>query len=1174
VTKGPRVGGGDAGADAARPLPRAGAPPPPPQQQQALTADSANPAELLRALLPSSRDAIVVVGRDGRITLANSQAERLFGYTRKELIGMAVETLVPERFRDFHGAHRDSFFAGPGARPMHTGVVVYGRRRGGSEFPAEIALSTVETADDVLTTATIRDDTRRLAAIVDSTDDAIIGKTLDGTITSWNPGAQRLYGYTEAEARGQPISILVPDTRPDEVRQLLRRLARGEHIDRFDTVRTRKDGSLVDVSLTVSAVWDAYGHVVGACTIARDITAAKRAAAALTLARADIDDLFSMSLDPVGIVDAAGYFVRVNAAFATTLGFTPSEIMAQPFTDLIHPDDLEATHNQYAALLEGRDIANFENRYRCKDGSYRWLRWNATGINERGRIYATARDISEERRAAAKLGAANAAIDEFFAMGRDVMGIANAAGYFVRVNQAFADLLGYTAEEITARPLTDWVHPDDRAVTRQQHRNLVAQRRMVAFENRCQCKDGSHRLLQWNSTGINERGLIYATARDITDQRRLEGDLLASREEALAASRSKSEFVASMSHELRTPLNGVIGLTALLEDTPLNSVQEKYLDGLRRSGDALLSVISDVLDFSKMEAGHVELDPTDFDLRAMVEDATQILSDVANAKSLKMKQRIDADVPGTVHGDRARVRQVLLNLLANAIKFTAAGEVTLRVTNDAGERLRFSVADTGIGIDEDRAARLFEAFVQADQSTTRRYGGTGLGLTISSRLVELMAGEIGARPRAGGGSVFWFTAVLPAVAGVASDSSAKPDLEGRRTLIVDDSETNSMIVEQQLRGWGLACESADRPTAALAALEKASNEGHPFELAVLDFNLPQMDGEALLREIRARPALRTLRVVVLSSNTRSVGLLDRLGVCAALTKPVSAADLHSAIVDVFAKSNPEQQRAPSTNGGPSARPLRVLVAEDNEVNAMVAEGLLIAMSLRPEFAINGREAVEMAAAKTFDAILMDCQMPEVDGYEATRQIRTAERGHRVPIIAMTAYAMPGDRERAIQAGMDDYLSKPLRQEDVKAVIERWMLAPAPGQPPARAERDAAPTAASDDGTLDQERISAIRETMAAPKRRLLVGAFAEQTTAFVAAITAAVGSGDHEQVGRLTHQLQGSSATVGAGKLATCCAELGESPTRKPAGGEEPKLSALREAAEQTVAALQHQLID
>jgi CheY-like chemotaxis protein len=531
--------------------------------------------------------------------------------------------------------------------------------------------------------------------------------------------------------------------------------------------------------------------------------------------------------------------------------------------------------------------------------------------------------------------------------------------------------------------------------------------------------------------------ILRAKVRIFVDLYRKSQEVEEARALAIDASHAKSEFVANMSHELRTPLNGVIGITNLLRRTALDSTQSDYVDALVASGEALLAVIGEVLDFSKIEAGHLELDRIDFNVREAVEAACYILAEQAHAKGLEISHWVDADVPTMVHGDRARLRQILLNLLGNAVKFTAAGEVSLRVARHGTDELSFSVSDTGVGIDKDQATHLFEAFVQADQSTSRQYGGTGLGLTISSQLVKAMGGEIVADRRDVGGSVFWFTASLPEVAAATESAERHPELRGMRALIVDDNATNREILAHYLESWGIDHTAVAEAADAIDALDQAEQAARPFELVVVDVNLPALGGMDLVRAMRERPTPPTTKVLVLSSSAVEPGSFTDSGVGAVLAKPSGQRTMHDAIAAVITgvSARIEPLRADAVHPD---RGLKILIADDNEINSMLTGELLAQFGLQTAIAHGGLEAVEMAGLKGYAAILMDCQMPGIDGFEATRRIRLAENGHRVPIIAMTALTMPGDEQRCLDAGMDAYVSKPVLSNELDLALQRWL----------------------------------------------------------------------------------------------------------------------------------------
>jgi PAS domain S-box-containing protein len=753
---------------------------------------------------------------------------------------------------------------------------------------------------------------------------------------------------------------------------------------------------------------------------------------------------------------------------------------------------------------------------------------DSKGNNKRDELRST---IAQLQRELAECKRSEGVLDRFFNTSLDMLCIADFQGYFKRLNPAWEQTLGYTLDEMRAHPYLHFVHPDDQEVTLAEVQRIYGGMETVSFENRYRCKDGSYRWLLWTAIPFPGQEAIYAAARDITDRKRAEQKIRKLKEDAEAANRAKSDFLAQMSHEIRTPMNAIVGMADLLWDTPLTAEQRQYVRIFRRAGTNLLSLLNDILDLSKIESGHIELEHIDFEVREVLDKVCELLAVRAHEKGLELACRVEPGVPTALRGDPTRLRHILMNLAGNAIKFTERGEVVLRVRPDpqadAPEALQFEVSDTGIGIPREKLAQVFESFTQADASTTRKYGGSGLGLAIAKHFVELMHGRIWVETEMGFGSTFYFTALFDLAAAPKTAPPPVPfDLKGLRTLVVDDNATNRLILTETLANWGALLTTAETGEEALAELERASTARETYELVLLDGRMPGMDGFEVAEQIKNHPGLAGMTVLMLTSDNRSgdAARSRSLGINAYLVKPVQRSELADAIQSAMNKTRDanvqEKPVVDNLSRTVSQCPLRLLLADDSEDNVFLIQAYLRGSEHSVDIAENGEVAVQKFRSSKYDLVLMDLQMPVMDGYAATREIRNWEREAQlkpVPVIALTAYARPHEVEKSLASGCTAHLTKPIRKNTLFEVLERY-----------------------GEGKRTQPKETAARAAPANvdPRIEAMVPAYLASRRKDIERLSGALASADYKTVHTIGHKMHGSGAGYGFPEITAIGARL------------------------------------
>ena len=806
---------------------------------------------------------------------------------------------------------------------------------------------------------------------------------------------------------------------------------------------------------------DNNGQIMGLVGIGRDITDRKGAEEALAKEQHDMQALMDYLPTYIYFKDRASRFTRISKSQALRFGLNdPAQAIGKTDFDFFTTEHAQPAYEDEQAIIQTGQPLIKEEKETWADHPNRWVSTTKMPLrDDAGNIIGTfgiSTDITERKRVEEELSREKKFLEALNLNSPVAIVVLDNNERIQSCNPAFEKLFGYQSEEIVGALLDTIITTDKTLAEAQQYTKQILQTNVHAISKR-RCKDGS--LVDVEIFGVpvlvdGKKIAALAIYHDISE-------LMRARQEAEEANRAKSEFLANMSHEIRTPMNGMIGMLELALDTSLTDEQRDYLQTSLQSAEALLTLLNDILDFSKIEAGKLELEKINFNLRNAVEDVAYTMAKRVQDKGLEMACLIHPDLSSELRGDPGRIRQILVNLVGNAIKFTQQGEIVIRAEprdeTAMDATIHFSVQDTGIGIPYERQASIFERFTQADGSTTRKYGGTGLGLAICKQLVEMMGGNVGVESVPGIGSTFWFdikfekqprekmvTAPLALV--------GPGNLAQTRILVVDDNQTNRLILTKNVEALGSRVDAVTSGAKALESLRNAHHAGDPYHVVLLDMQMPGMDGEQTARAIKSDPAMKDVKIIILTSMGQrgDAVRLEALGCSGYLLKPVKQQLLFDAIVEALGRQ--EQQPGLITRHTLSEQKkqgMRLLLAEDNTINQKLAVALLQKAGYSVDAVETGAQALEKVKVVSYSAVLMDVQMPEMDGYEATQRIREWEREHgsHIPIIAMTAHAMQGDRERCLEAGMDDYVSKPLEPKVLFNVLDRWAQGNSAVKPP-------------------------------------------------------------------------------------------------------------------------------
>ncbi len=1058
----------------------------------------------------------------------------------------------------------------------------------------------------------LRESQEWLAAMFEASHDGIVVEESDHIIFV-NQRFLQMHGYTDArEVIGkQPSHLLTPEDNT-RMKEYGKKRSLGETVPTvYEFNGVNKDGTIIQLEASISTFTSNGKFYI--VTAQKNITESSRGEMERQVSAeiiqsivttSNLDELFKLAHRSISkILPAENCFIALHNPATDLIHF---EYWVDQFDDAPSPQPLGKGFTSYVLrtgepILLNEEIKNrMIERGDLKPGGSDSTSWLGVPLRTRSRTIGvlavqyyekenaySQRDLEllssvgdqlalaiERKQSEIELQSREAQLSEAQAIARIGSWDWNLLDNKIEWSDELYRIYGLNRQEfdLTFEAYSNCIHPDDRENVIETVERSMREKNSYEVEHRIIQPDGTVRVTLGNGIVIvDEAGnpvKMRGTSQDVTERKRIEEELEQTRDAALESARLKSEFLANMSHEIRTPMNGVIGMTGLLLDTDLDEEQREFTETVRTSADSLLTIINDILDFSKIEAGHLHFEKLDFDLRNVVESTVGLLAERAQDKKIELLSLVDSDVPTLLSGDAGRIKQVLLNLTGNAVKFTAQGEVAVRVEKEVESEthvtVRFAVTDTGIGISEEEQSRLFQAFVQADGSTTRKYGGTGLGLAISKQIVEQMGGEIGIESAPGKGATFWFKVNLEkqSAASVAAKApQPRADLHNLRVLIVDDNTTNRKILVHQTASWGMIPIEAESGAAALSLLGESIEKGEPFDVALLDLMMPEMDGFKLAETIKQDSQLSNVQLVLMPSfGQRGDGAAARrIGIAAYLMKPVKQSQLFDCLAAVMVESSASDDNTNVSNGDSTtavaassnrlvarhsleenklAARTRILIAEDNPVNQKVSKRQVENLGYRADVVGDGVEALEALSKIPYDIVLMDCQMPQMDGYEATAEIRRREEngGRQTVIIAMTANALEGESEKCLAAGMDDYISKPVDVGELQKLLARWQFSTDMAEEASSNENvNSSVEQVSPPVNIEQLRdVSGDGEEL----MRELVELYLGQMSENIEKLKVAALANEPEELKRIAHTSVGSSATCGMDAVVPMLREL------------------------------------